>query len=312
MGNSNENYEDPTVSEATIIVKSDVLDKVRAEFANRQKAFLVAIEGPQTGQTYKLDRNETVIGRSPKTNLQIQDAGVSRRHARLFHSIDSVIVEDMGSANGTFVNGRQIFEETLLGDGDTITLGTNTILRFTYQDKLDEDFQNTMFEAALHDSLTKCYNKKYLLNQLQTELSYAIRHQQRLSLIMFDVDHFKNVNDTYGHLAGDYVLSKLAQVAIKAVRVEDTLARYGGEEFAIICRGLGPEQAFTFAERIRRDISSTQYLYDGEEIQIRISLGIATYPELEIATQKELIEAADGALYKAKTRGRDRTEIAQV
>lgn len=312
MGNQDDYNEDSVPSEATVIVESDVLERVRAEVTNRQRAFLVAIAGPQTGKMFKLDRNEIIVGRSPKADLHVQDVGVSRRHAKFFHSLDTVFIDDMGSANGTFVNGEQVVAETPLADGDKINLGSTIILKFTYHDKLEEDFQNKMFEDALRDGLTKCYNKKYFVNQLHTELSYAVRHAQSLSLIIFDVDHFKHVNDTYGHLAGDYILTRLALVGMESVRTEDTFARYGGEEFAIICRGVDSKKANVLAERIRTDIERCIFEFDDIRIPITVSLGVASYPELEVTTQKQLIAAADGALYKAKSNGRNRTEIAVI
>ncbi len=310
MGNQDDQNEESTVSEATVIVESDVLARVRAEVANRQKAFLVAIAGPQTGQMFKLEEQETVVGRSPKADLHVQDVGVSRRHACFIKSFESVSIDDMGSANGTFVNGVQVLRQTVLEDGDKITLGSTTILKFTYHDKLEEDFQNKMFEDALRDGLTKCYNKKYFVNQLHTELSYALRHSQKLSLIIFDVDHFKHVNDTYGHLAGDYILARLARVGMDAVRAEDTFARYGGEEFAIICRGVDASGAHVLAERVRTDIQRSIFEFENVRIPITVSLGVASSPELDVANQKQLVAAADAALYKAKNNGRNRTEIA--
>ncbi len=312
MGNHDELNEDSIASEATVIVESDVLERVRAEVANRRKAFLVAIAGPQIGKMFELNQKEIVVGRSPKVEIHIQDVGVSRRHARFYHGLDTVYLNDMGSSNGTFVNGVKVEGEMGLKDGDKITLGSNIILKFSYHDKIEEDFQNKMFEDALRDGLTKCYNKKYFVNQLHTELSYALRHNQYLSLIIFDVDHFKNVNDTYGHLAGDYILSRLALVGMETVRTEDTFARYGGEEFAIICRGVNSVNARMLAERVREDIERCIFEFDGNRIPITVSLGVASYPELEVVTQKQLIAAADGALYKAKLNGRNRTEIATV
>lgn len=310
MADNDHNGEVSEPSEATLIVESDVLKKVRQEATERNEAFLIAIAGPQTGKMYKLDRNETVIGRSPKTDLQIQDVGVSRNHAKFYHSIHGVYVEDLGSANGTFVNGDVINVPTPLQDGDKITLGSTTILKFTYHDKLDEDFQKKMFDAALRDGLTQAYNKKYFQNQLYTEFSYAKRHQQALSLILFDVDHFKNVNDTYGHLAGDLVLAKLAAVGMQSVRMEDTFARYGGEEFAIVLRGIPQVSTHTLAERLREDVANTDFVYENQRIPITISIGLASFPEVWVETSEQLIAAADGALYRAKANGRNRTELA--
>lgn len=296
-------------SEATLIVESDVLRRVRDEAQTRAQAYVIVIAGPHTGKMFKLDRGETVMGRSPKTDLQLQDVGVSRNHARMTRIGDQVFVEDLQSANGTFLNGERISVAQLLEDGDKITLGSTTVLKFTYHDKLDEDFQRQMFDAALRDGLTQAYNKKYFSNHLYSEFSFAKRHKQPLCLVMFDVDHFKRVNDTYGHLAGDAVLLKLATIAMETLRAEDTLARYGGEEFAIVCRGINGAQGVMLAERLRQIIARTHFEHEGTIIPISVSLGVAAIPEVDVETSEQLISVADAALYRAKHGGRNRTEL---
>lgn len=296
-------------SEATLIVESDVLRRVRDEAQTDAQAYVIVIAGPHTGKMFKLERGETVMGRSPKTDLQLQDVGVSRTHSRLTRVGDQVFVEDLQSANGTFLNGERITVARQLSDGDKITLGSTTVLKFTYHDKLDEDFQRQMFDAALRDGLTQAYNKKYFTNHLYSEFSFAKRHKQPLCLVMFDVDHFKQVNDTYGHLAGDAVLLKLAAIAMDSLRVEDTLARYGGEEFAIVCRGITGAQGVMLAERLRQIVERTPFEHDGVTIPITVSLGVAAIPEVDVDTSEQLISVADAALYRAKHGGRNRSEM---
>lgn len=298
-------------SEATLIVESNVLKRVREEAQARSEAYVVVIAGPHTGKMYKLDRGETVMGRSSKVDLQLQDVGVSRNHARLTRVGDKVYVEDLQSANGTFLNGEKLTVARQLADGDKITLGSTTVLKFTLNDKLDEDFQRQMFDAALRDGLTQAYNKKYFTNHLYSELSFAQRHRQPLCLVMFDVDHFKKVNDTYGHLAGDAVLVKLAQLAMESIRTEDIFARYGGEEFAIVSRGINAEQGAMLAERLRQGVARTRFEHEGIHIPTSISLGVAAFPDILVETSEELIQMADSALYRAKHNGRNRTEIAR-
>lgn len=308
----NEPLNDPSEpSEATLIVESDVLKRVREEAQARAQAYVIVIAGPHTGKMYKLDRGETVMGRSPKTDLQLQDVGVSRSHARLMRVGDQVFVEDLQSANGTFLNGERISVAQQLQDGDKITLGSTTVLKFTYHDKLDEDFQRQMFDAALRDGLTQAYNKKYFTNHLYSEFSFAKRHKQPICLVMFDVDHFKLVNDTYGHLAGDAVLLKLAQIAMDSIRIEDTLARYGGEEFAVVCRGINGEQGLMLAERLRLVVERTLFQHDDQAIPITISIGVGAFPDVVVETSEQLIQIADAALYRAKNGGRNRSELAR-
>jgi PleD family two-component response regulator len=155
-------------------------------------------------------------------------------HARLSVQGVEVYIEDLKSANGTQVNGEKVTSRVPLRDGDKITAGATTILKFTYGDDLEETFQRKLLEAAIRDGLTKAYNKQYFLERLDTEVAFAQRHKTSLSLLMLDVDHFKRINDTFGHPRGDEVLVKLAGVVHETIRKEDVFTRYGGEEFAIL------------------------------------------------------------------------------
>lgn len=292
------------ISEATMIVDTNLIRKVR-ESQQVTRAYLIVLSGPDVGQMYQVDGEEVVLGRAADNQLRIHDAGISRKHARLVRRDDDVYIEDMGSANGTFLNGNKLVKPLQLRDGDKITLGSTTILKFTYHDQLDESFQRQMFEAALRDSLTGAFNKKYFLDQLQKEFSYAKRHRTSLALVMFDVDHFKRINDTYGHLAGDYVLVELSKLAHMQVRSEDIFARYGGEEFAIICRDVTMHQAAALGDRLRLAVERMAFTYHGTRMPLTVSLGVAGIPEIPVGLAEELIEAADTALYAAKNHGRN-------
>ena len=296
-------------SETTMIVNTEMLQQAREGLNERDQAYLIVISGPHVGRMYKVDRDDITMGRSPKVDLQLNDVGVSRKHARIRRTGEEVFVEDLQSANGTYINGRRVTADYQLQDGDKITLGTTTILKFTYHDKLDEDFQRQMFDAALRDGLTGAYNKKYMMNHLRSELSYALRHGTHLSMLMFDVDHFKNTNDTYGHLAGDRILARLAQLSMDSIRGEDTFARYGGEEFAVICRGISIEQCARLGNRIRKLIAETDFVYEGQHIPVTISVGVSGVPGINAREPEDLIAAADEALYAAKNAGRNRVMI---
>ena len=295
-------------SETTMIVDSNMLEQARAA-ADRNKAYLIVISGPHVGRMYKIENNDVVLGRSPKTDLQLNDVGVSRKHARLKREGEDVFVEDLESANGTFINGRKVGGAYQLQDGDKITLGTTTILKFPYHDKLDEHFQRQSDNAAQRDGLTKAYNKKYLMSHLRSEMSYARRHGVKLSMLMFDVDHFKNTNDTYGHLAGDHILARLGEIAGDSVRSEDTFARYGGEEFAVVCRAISINSCAKLGDRIRRLVDQEEFVYEGQTIPVTISVGVSGIPDVPASTPEELIAAADEALYAAKEAGRNRVMI---
>ena len=167
-----------------------------------------------------------------------------------------------------------------------------------------------MYEFALRDGLTQAFNKKYLMNHVKAEFSFAKRHKSPLSVIFLDVDGFSSINETYGHLAGDSVLVEVTKISMTMIRLEDTFARYGGEEFVVVCRGTRSDQAILLAERLRRQIEETTFRYGGQPIPITVSMGIASYPELSIERSEELIEAADTAMYKAKRAGRNCVLIA--
>jgi two-component system cell cycle response regulator len=271
----------------------------------RDRAYLVVLAGSNVGEMYRLDQAEVVIGRAVGATIQLLDDGISRRHARVLRSGHQVFVEDLRSSNGTMVNGEPV-TRVELRDGDKIRLGANTILKFTYHDQLDESFQQRMYDAALRDGLTRAYNKKFFLDRMDTELAFARRHSSPLSLVMFDVDHFKKVNDTYGHPTGDVVLQAVAALAAKTVRTEDVFARYGGEEFAVICRGVALGNGGILGERIRSGVEQLQIATPTGSIQVTVSVGVAAFPETQASSPADLVAAADEALYHAKRTGRNR------
>jgi diguanylate cyclase (GGDEF)-like protein len=294
-------------SDAPEEATSTTIGQVIAKGPRRErKPVLIVLMGSNVGEIFPLGTGELILGRAPKVAIRLNDDGVSRRHARVLSMPKNEwMLEDLGSANGTLVNGEKIATRTLK-DNDKIQLGPATLLKFTFHDDLEEDFQRQMYDAALRDGLTKAFNKKYFLTRIDTELAYARRHKTNLSLILFDVDYFKKVNDTYGHLAGDSVLVTLAQLAQRMMRTEDVLARYGGEEFAIICRGISRDRACVLAERLRTQVEAHPFESERRRINVTISLGVAGMPEFAAESSLQLVAAADEALYSAKSAGRNR------
>jgi two-component system cell cycle response regulator len=274
--------------------------------ADRDRAYLIVLAGASVGEMYKITAAHTVIGRGQQADIQVIDEGISRRHAEIVHEGEQIIIRDLGSTNGTFCNGDRISSHQL-SDGDKIQVGSTTILKFTFHDSLDETFQRQMYESALRDGLTKIFNKKYFLDRLESEFAYAVRHHSPLSLVLFDIDHFKRINDTHGHLAGDYALSTMAKVVSDTIRQEDVFARYGGEEFAVICRGIDLVGAQAFGERIRRCVDGQAFVYSGVDIKVTVSVGVAAVADMK--DPMELIGAADDALYEAKRQGRNRVIV---
>jgi len=271
----------------------------------RDKPYLIVLAGSAMGVMYHLEKEVTTIGRGERADLRIIDDGISREHTRVVRKGDKILVEDMGSTNGTFCNGIRLASQ-VLAEGDKIMIGTGTILKFTYHDEMDEVFQQHLTESALRDPLTKVYNRKFFLDRVQNEFVYADRHHQPLALLFLDIDRFKHINDTYGHPVGDEVLKEMASLMAKSLRSEDVLARYGGEEFAVICRGLELTRAKNLAERIRHGIEEHKFEARERIIPVTVSIGVAAFPDARVRSAGDLIVVADETMYEAKRSGRNR------
>jgi two-component system cell cycle response regulator len=271
-----------------------------------RSACFVIIAGTQTGAMYKLDEGETIIGRSKDASIRIDDEGVSRLHAKIIRQPDgTVAIVDLNSTNGTFCNGERV-DKHVLRDGDKIQIGTTTIIKFSFQDSLEEDFQRHQYESATRDPLTSCYNKSTFLERLPSEFAFAKHRRKPLSLAMLDIDWFKKINDSYGHLAGDFVLRKLGTVLQEGLRADDFLARYGGEEFALIMREVSKRNALQTAERLRKLVETTTFTHEGKKMAVTISIGVATWPDDSIDSVQNLVKTADKNLYAAKRKGRNK------
>jgi diguanylate cyclase (GGDEF)-like protein len=272
-------------------------------------AYLVVLAGSNVGEMYKVEKDRTIMGRGDSVDVRLFDEGISREHAQVVQEKDDTgtrnILEDMGSTNGTFCNGARV-QRQVLADGDKILLGSTTILKFTYQDKLDEMFQRQMSESALRDGLTKAFNKRYFTERLESEYLYAVRHDAPMSLMFLDIDHFKKINDVHGHPAGDHVLIELAKLALGALRNEDIFCRYGGEEFAVVSRGTDLGEAQVLAERVRKVVEEHDFTYEGKHIPVTVSVGVARAPRSGIASPAEFVALADETMYTAKRSGRNR------
>ena len=274
-------------------------------------AYLIVLSAKSAagiGRMHKLERPQTVLGRSAEAGFQVEDDGISRKHAQVERSGEGHFqLVDLGSTNGTYLNGLRVSTARLC-DGDRIQIGSNTVLKFSLQDELEEQYQRSIYDSATRDALTRLYNRKYFLDTLRKEFAYCLRHRRPLSLVMFDVDRFKSVNDTYGHPAGDLVLQRIAQRVLDTVRTEDVLARYGGEEFALMLRDSPETHALACAERCRAAVEASEYSFGGVPLQVTISLGVSTLVDARYSQPEELIGAADTYLYRAKNGGRNRVE----
>lgn len=282
----------------------------RLASSSEKHAFLLVLSGPQFGDIFPLaSGKQLVIGRREDCDVHIRDEGVSRRHAAIEVRGAGAVLHDLDSANGTWVDGKREREARLV-DGTRVLVGSQTTLKFVWADELEAHYQVSLAEGALVDPLTGLHNRRHFEERLASELAAAQRHRRPMSLLLCDVDHFKNINDEYGHLAGDETLRMIAFVLRGAVRKEDVLARYGGEEFTVIARETGMAGAQTLGERIRRAVEKSRCTWQGIDLGVTMSIGVTVSVGLAEfvpgRSERELIESADRALYLAKQAGRNR------
>ncbi len=267
------------------------------------------IKGDFIGQVYELS-NVTMIGRSDDTQLQVSDIGVSRRHAMIVKRLGDYYLSDLDSTNGTLLNRQRVRTATKLKEGDKVALGAVTF-KFSFQDEDDTTYHLMLRNMAVKDGLTRIFNRRYFLEALEKEFDYARRNCSGLAVVLFDIDHFKRINDAHGHAAGDSVLKTLAEMIENEARGYDIFARYGGEEFVFLMRGADRAAAGVVAERVRKSIEDRTFDYDGAELTITISLGVSWYDGTQqIAGPEDLIKLADEQLYQAKHAGRNRVMVA--
>jgi diguanylate cyclase (GGDEF)-like protein len=257
-----------------------------------------------------LERHQTVIGRDPEVGFAIEDERLSRRHACIVRAGACYFIEDLGSTNGTFVDGKRVRKRRALEDGCRIFLGSSTVLHFRMHDKVELDALREVHALTLRYALTGTFNRRHLHDRLSSEAAYARRHGTPLSLILLDIDHFKQINDAYGHTAGDAALQQLAQSLLALTRKEDVLARYGGEEFALVARGIHRDEALALAERVRHSVEQQRLTTEQGTLSFTVSIGVAHSETGEDADGQALLGAADRALYAAKDAGRNSVSIA--
>lgn len=271
---------------------------------------LILMHGIQKGARYKVGSTETVIGRSRQADIQLNDVGVSRRHARVVwensdnpKEVPKCVLEDMGSRNGTDLNGRLINRPVSLTERDRITIGRSTlVLAFRDQEEILHD--QDLYNSATRDQLTGLENRQQLTYVLRHLLSSSARRRVSLSILVIDIDHFKKINDTHGHTAGDQVLIRLADILVSCLRGSDLAARWGGEEFVIALPNTAKEQAIEVAERVRQRVEELTIPYEDIEIKLTLSIGISEARHSD--SVQSLLDRADHRLYLAKQGGRNR------
>ena len=255
------------------------------------------------GKRFVLDRSPLRVGRGADNHIVLEGDSVSRRHAHFERRTSAWYAVDDGSTNGTYLNEEQIAREALLTNGDRIKVGPS-ILKFLSGADAEAKYHEEIYRMTIVDGLTQIHNKRYLFEALEKELIRARRYERDLSVLMFDIDFFKRINDQYGHLAGDHVLRELARIVQDRIRRDEVFARYGGEEFVIVLPETSISGAVALAENLRTRVGSHAFSFQGEQIPVTISIGCALLQDDKAAT--DLIQRADEKLYQAKRGGRNR------
>jgi diguanylate cyclase (GGDEF)-like protein len=261
--------------------------------------------GPDIGRRIPLVSSQYIVGRDSEAGFVVSRSSVSRQHARLY--VDEVggwWVEDLNSTNGTFVNEMRI-KLTQLQDSDQVRFG-DAIYKFLFGSNIESAYHEAIHNMAIQDGMTGIHNKRYFTDFLDREIAVCSRHGHPLTLVMFDVDHFKKVNDTHGHLAGDAVLKDLAARIRPRIRREDLFARYGGEEFACVLPSTALPGGIVFAEHLRQLIAERPCVFENQSIPFTISVGVTTLHRETGVDPQALIKRADDNLYTAKRGGRNK------
>lgn len=261
--------------------------------------------GPDIGRRIPLLNQQYIVGRDSEAGFVVSRSSVSRQHARLYmDDAGTWWVEDLNSTNGTFVNEARVRNQ-LLTDADQVRFG-DAIYKFLSGSNIESAYHEAIHNMAIQDGMTGIHNKRYFVEFLEREIAVCTRHNHPLTLVMFDVDHFKKVNDTHGHLAGDAVLKDLAGRIRPRIRREDLFARYGGEEFACVLPSTALPGGIVFAEHLRTLIEERPTRFDNMDIPFTISLGVTTLHQETGVTPDSLIKRADENLYAAKRGGRNK------
>lgn len=274
---------------------------------------IVVLIGPPgyTGKQWPLTQAETIAGRSVECSIFIDDRSLSRNHCRFILVGHEVAVVDMGSTNKTAVNGMTLLplSPMVLKNNDQIKTG-NVVFKYLERGSLEAMSTQEVHERVAKDVLTGAYTKAELLQRAPELIKRSETLGDPLSVIVFDIDYFKKINDTFGHPGGDYILKELGRVVgTKLVRSQDYFARFGGEEFVILLLGSNSKQAMDVAERIRQTVQSHSFIYEGTQVPVTISLGVAE----RFSTEKVwdiLFDRADKALYQSKKTGRNKVTLA--
>lgn len=275
---------------------------------------LMVLEGENIGERFALSAIESMIGRREECEVYFPDRKLSRNHCKItIVSTGETIADykvtltDLGSTNGSYLNGKRIKGTVELTDGDKILVGS-TLLGFFIKFAEEMELENRLLKLATRDQLTNLYNRAFFNPTINFEFKRSKRYARDLSLIIFDLDHFKKVNDTHGHVVGDFVLREVGRILIETLRAHDIPVRYGGEEFAIVLIESTLDQAVACAERLRMIFEKHDFTTGGTTVHVTASFGVSFCHE-GVRTPEELIKEADKALYFAKYAGRNNVKV---
>lgn len=300
--------DDASEMDKTSIVPSDTLNRRMAE-ATQTPASVTMLVGPVTsvGKQWMLTASDMIIGRSPTAQVYVDDRSVSKSHARLIVRGNQVQIVDLESTNRTFINDVPIqpLVAQNLTNNDQIKTG-NVIFKFLEKGSLEALSHRATFDRGQIDALTGVYNKGALLAAGPEAVKRAQSLRQPMSVVVMDIDHFKKINDTYGHAAGDQILKELGSlIKSRVVRSEDFLARYGGEEFVLLVHNMGLLDAAEVGERLRTAVQSHKFVAEGKLIPVTISIGVTSLTS-QVTDWENLFRIADAGLYESKKAGRNR------
>lgn len=296
-----------TRTELQTVANADIKELLHK--AGTQEPALIVVQGDSMGKVYRLKPGRNVIGRHADSAIHIQQRAVSSFHADIRVAADqSAILEDLKSLNGTYVNSSKVETPVVLKQNDLVKVGSFV---FKYVDNhLDTSFTESLHEQGTIDTLTGAYNKGYLLKLINSSMDIA-KGGFLLSLIILDLDHFKKVNDTYGHIAGDYVLKESVRIIREGViRADDKIGRFGGEEFVVLMHDTPLQVAKEVAERVRATLAAHHFEFEGQKIPVTASLGVALWNP-SFKTASDFMNFADQLLYKSKQNGRNRVSFEQ-
>jgi diguanylate cyclase (GGDEF)-like protein len=280
-----------------------------------QSACLVVIAGPMLGVKVELNAEPLIIGRSDTSGLTIPHPSVSRQHCRIMQIERGYWLEDLGSTNRTYINGKAV-DRVALNDGDRIKLGDN-VLKFFDAGSVEANYQKQLVDLAVTDELTGLSNRRHFVAQLNQEMQDSRRHNVSLALLIGDLDHFKPINDTFGHLAGDKILRGFAELLQSALDAHDAAnstlpeslaGRLGGEEFGILLPEVTANQALVFAEKLRAAVAAKRFNATEQGLTMTISIGVAMLSD-SMETHSDFLRAADEHMYEAKNKGRNQVVL---